>query len=273
MNALAARLVQICSVLLLLLGVVSIAQASGTGDIPDERGFWEALFQVIITFDSNGLFQLLRRPDFAIPAIIAVNLIVFVETGLLVGFFLPGDSLLVTVGLIAATSPGSAWNLPMLLTTISICAIVGDTVGYSIGYKTGPMIFNREKSLFFKKEHLLATQRFYERHGGKTIILARFMPFARTFAPVVAGVGKMEYRRFLMFNVVGGIGWVVSMILIGYYLPTPLKVIFGEEFQIERHVDKLVVLIVFLSILPGIIVWLKSKLARKRVATAVGSAE
>ena len=103
-----------------------------------------------------------------------------------------------------------------MLSTLCLSAIVGDSVGYSIGFKTGPKIFRREKSLFFNKDHLLKAQQFYERHGGKTIILARFMPIIRTFAPVVAGVGRMEYRRFLFFNVFGGIGWVCSMVLIGY---------------------------------------------------------
>src|SRR5205085_1181805 len=150
------------------------------------------------------------------------NVIVLVETGLLVGFFLPGDSLLVTAGLIAA-NPQCGWSVPLLLVTLSLSAIVGDSVGYSIGYKTGPRIFCREKSWFFNKDHLLKAQAFYEKHGGKTIILARFMPILRTFAPVVAGVGRMEYRRFLFYNVCGGASWVCSMILCGYCLPSLLN--------------------------------------------------
>lgn len=238
----------------------------------DQEGFWETLVRHILSFNSAGLFELLGRPQFAIPAIIAVNLIVFIETGLLIGFFLPGDSLLVTVGLIAS-NPACNWNLPLLLVTISLSAIIGDTVGYSIGYKAGPMIFRREKSFFFKREHLLAAQAFYERHGGKTIILARFIPILRTFAPVVAGVGQMEYKRFLAFNIFGGIGWVTSMILIGFFLPAlinpMLRPYFGPEFDVTKHVEKIVILVVFLSILPGIIAWLKHRLASKPVGEPV----
>jgi membrane-associated protein len=233
-----------------------------------EAGFWATLFRNLLKFppDTHALMELLGRPAFAVPAFLAINLIVFVETGLLVGFFLPGDSLLVTAGLIAA-SPLCGWNLGLLIVTVCVSAIVGDSIGYSIGYKTGPMIFNREKSFFFKKDHLIAAQAFYEKHGGKTIILARFMPILRTFAPVVAGVGKMEYRRFLAYNVFGGIGWVTSMILIGYFLPAALNPIFriwfGDTFRVEHHVEKVVILVVFISIAPGIYVWLRSKLGSK----------
>ncbi len=155
----------------------------------------------------------------------------FVETGLLVGFCLPGDSLLVTAGLIAA-NPVCDWPLPLLLATLCLSAILGDTVGYWIGYKTGPAIFSREKSLLFNKDHLRKAHQFYEKYGGKTIILARFMPILRTFAPVVAGVGRMEYRQFVLFNVCGGVGWVTSMVLCGYLLPSavnpPLQWLFGR---------------------------------------------
>lgn len=235
-------------------------------EFPAEDSFWSALMKAILSFNSRALMQLLGRPEFAIPAFVAINLIVFVETGLLIGFFLPGDSLLVTAGLIAS-HPDCAWNLPLLLATVSLSAIVGDTVGYSIGYKSGPRIFNREKSLFFNRDHLVAAQAFYEKHGGKTIILARFMPILRTFAPVVAGVAKMEYRRFLAFNVFGGIGWVFSMVLVGYYLPRllnqPLQRVFGPGFLVQDHIEKIVVIVVLLSISPGIYVWLRSKM-RKR---------
>ena len=134
--------------------------------------------------------------------------IVFAETGLLAGFFLPGDSLLVTAGLIAAgEGPLNIWVLIVLL---SLAAIVGDSTGYLIGYHLGPRMFTREDSQFFRKDHLIKTQRFYERYGPKTIVLARFVPIIRTFAPTVAGAGKMRYRTFLTFNVVGGIGWVAG---------------------------------------------------------------
>jgi membrane-associated protein len=208
-------------------------------------------------FNSPALMETLGKPEFAIASFIILNLIVFTETGLLVGFFLPGDSLLVTAGLVCATAAG--WNLPLLLITLCVAAIVGDSVGYYIGFKTGPRIFCKEQSFFFHKDHLLKAQQFYERHGGKTIILARFMPFLRTFAPVVAGVGKMEYRQFLFFNIFGGIGWVCSMVLIGFFLPPLLNPVLG--FKIQDHVEKVVIIVVFLSILPGIVVWLRSKMA------------
>jgi membrane-associated protein len=218
-------------------------------------------------FNSRELMRVLGRPQYTLAAFIALNLIVFTETGLLVGFLLPGDSLLVVAGVVCA---GAGWNLPLLLVTLCASAIIGDSVGYSIGYKTGPRIFNREKSWFFKKEHLLKAQEFYQKHGGKTIILARFMPIIRTFAPVVAGVGKMCYRRFLFFNIFGGIGWVVSMILIGFYLTwvinPALRPLFGETFDVLDHIEKVVILVVLLSISPGIYVWLRSKF-RGRVKT------
>ena len=139
--------------------------------------------------------------------------IVFAETGLLVGFFLPGDSLLVTAGIFCTSANPTGTpllNIVSLNVVVIVAAIIGDTVGYWIGAKAGPKIFTREKSLFFSRKHLLRTKEFYERHGGKTIIIARFMPIIRTFAPVVAGVGKMSYRRFVSYNVFGGIGWVAQ---------------------------------------------------------------
>jgi membrane-associated protein len=235
---------------------------------PVDTSFWaftKELFGNL--FNSRRLMETLGKPEFAIAAFIAMNVIVFVETGLLIGFFLPGDSLLVTAGLIAS-NPLCGGNVWLLIVTLCISAIVGDSVGYSIGFKSGPRIFNREQSMFFHKDHLLKAQSFYERHGGKTIIIARFMPIIRTFAPVVAGVGRMHYPRFLMFNIVGGIGWVVSMVLTGYFLPSLLNPLlaplFGEGFQVQDHVEKIVIVVVLLSISPGIYVWLRSKFGKKQ---------
>jgi len=177
-------------------------------------------------------------------------LIIFAETGLLIGFFLPGDSLLVTAGvlvnagLLNPLELSNFGNLLLMNAVLITMAVVGDAVGYSIGFKAGPRIFTREQSLLFRKDHLIATQKFYERHGGKTIVIARFMPAVRTFAPVVAGVGQMGYRRFAMFNVMGGIGWVVSMSFLGYFL--------GKVFD-AKQIEKVVYLIIFISILPLII--------------------
>jgi membrane-associated protein len=216
----------------------------------------------------DGLMKTLSQPQFLWPTVAVITVIVFVETGLLVGFFLPGDSLLVTTGLVwyqlIHTHDVASWTLAALMGIVCLAAIIGDTVGYWIGFKTGPKIFRREKSLLFAKDHLLKAQAFYERHGGKTIILARFMPIIRTFAPVVAGVGRMEYRRFLFYNIFGGVGWVCSMLLIGYIL-TPvldpaLKPLLGEDFKVQHHIEKVIIVVVLLSIAPGIVHWLRTKL-------------
>lgn len=223
-------------------------------------------------FDSAQLIKVMEQQEFTVVAFVLLTAIVFTETGLLVGFFLPGDSLLVTAGLVCYLS---GWNLPLLLVLLCAAAIIGDTVGYSIGYKTGPRIFNRDKSLLFNKDHLLKAQDFYERHGGKTIVLARFMPIIRTFAPVVAGVGKMNYKQFLFFNVMGGIGWVCSMILTGYFLPAllnpPMQKLLGNEgFRVEHHIEKVIIVVVLLSISPGIFAWVKSRMSRPSKPTPVG---
>jgi membrane-associated protein len=184
--------------------------------------------------------------------------IIFAETGLLVGFFLPGDSLLVTAGLLAS-QPNFGLNVYLLGLILSIAAIVGDSVGYAIGRATGPRIFTRENSLLFNRKHLQRAHAFYERHGGKTIILARFMPIVRTFAPVVAGVAEMEYRSFLAFNVIGGLLWVWSMLFIGYFLGRWVP-------GIDKHIESVILVVIFLSILPGIISWWRE---RRRSAAAV----
>ena len=186
---------------------------------------------------------------------VGLTIIIFTETGLLIGFFLPGDSLLVTAGLLAS-QPDFGLNVYLLGAILSIAAVVGDQVGYSIGRATGPRIFTREDSLFFHKKHLIRAAEFYEKHGGKTIIIARFMPIVRTFAPVVAGAANMNYRRFVMFNVVGGIFWVWSMLFTGYWLGRYVP-------GIDQHIEKVILIVIFLSILPGIIHWIKEKRAAK----------
>ncbi|HEX2781112.1 MAG TPA: VTT domain-containing protein [Gemmatimonadaceae bacterium] len=183
--------------------------------------------------------------------------IVFAETGLLVGFFLPGDSLLVTAGLLAS-QPGFGLNVYLLGLILSIAAIVGDSVGYSIGRATGPRIFTRDNSLLFNRKHLLRAHAFYERHGGKTIVLARFMPIVRTFAPVVAGVAEMNYRSFVFYNIIGGLLWVWSMLFTGYFLGRYVP-------GIDRHIELVILVVIFLSILPGIIGWWRE---RRRGAVA-----
>ena len=172
----------------------------------------------------------------------AMTIIVFAETGLLIGFFLPGDSLLVTAGVFAATGHLNIVHLNLVLIA---AAILADTVGYWFGRKSGPALFKRPKSVFFNPDHLRRAHDFYEKHGGKTIVLARFMPIIRTFAPIVAGMGQMEYRRFLTFNVFGGLFWVLSMTLIGYFL--------GQIPGVKEHIEVVIIAVVFLSILPGLI--------------------
>jgi membrane-associated protein len=178
--------------------------------------------------------------------------IVFVETGLLVGFFLPGDSLLVTAGLFAAR--GDLEVIPMIV-VLSIAAIVGDTVGYNIGARAGPKLFTRPDSLLFNRKHLITTKEFYERHGPFTIVIARFIPILRTFAPVVAGVGAMEYKRFIVYNIAGGIGWVVTTVLGGYFLGQMVP-------NIHDHIHKVIAVVIVLSLLPAIIKVAKEKLKR-----------
>jgi membrane-associated protein len=183
--------------------------------------------------------------------LLLLTVVVFAETGLLVGFFLPGDSLLVTAGVFAFTGQV---NLLGLLTVVTAAAIIGDQVGYVIGRRTGPHIFRREDSRFFKRRHLVRTHEFYERHGGKTIILARFVPIVRTFAPLVAGVAEMNYRHFVSFNVIGGFLWVWSMSLGGYLLGSAIP-------DVERHIHVVIAVVVFLSLLPGLVEYLRQRRA------------
>ena len=194
-------------------------------------------------YDVQGLIR--------IGGLAALTAVIFAETGLLVGFFLPGDSLLVTAGLFCAGEQ-PLLNIVWLNLAAMIAAIVGDTVGYWIGAKAGPKIFTREQSLLFSRKHLLRTKAFYDRHGGKTIIIARFLPFARTFAPVVAGVGQMSYRRFISFNVFGGIGWVAGMTMLGF----SLSKIFPN---INKQIDKVIIVIIAVSLIPGAISYLMNR--------------
>jgi membrane-associated protein len=209
----------------------------------------------------SDFFQRLRD----LPALVqwagyvGLTAIIFTETGLLIGFFLPGDSLLVTAGLLSS-QPDFGLNVYLLGVVLTIAAIVGDSVGYKIGQVTGPRIFTREESLLFRRAHLYRAQAFYERHGGKTIIIARFVPIIRTFAPVIAGVGQMRYRSFLMYNVVGGILWVWSMLFTGYFLGRWVP-------GIDRHIEKVILVVIFLSILPGIIAWAREQM-RGRTASS-----
>lgn len=196
-------------------------------------------------------FSLLTRPDELIAwgGYLGLALIVFAETGLLAGFFLPGDSLLVTAGLVASWGRLDYLTLNALLIC---CAIAGDTAGYWIGYYTGPRIFKKEDSFFFRKSHLERTHRFFEKHGGKTIVLARFVPIVRTFAPTVAGVGRMSYGKFLSYNVFGGIFWVLGMTSIGFFLGRSIP-------DIDKHLHVVIAAVVIVSFLPILFEWIRSR--------------
>jgi membrane-associated protein len=194
--------------------------------------------------------------------LIGVLAIIFAESGLLIGFFLPGDSLLFTAGFLASQGfLPIAWLLPLSFAA----AVAGDSVGYWFGVKTGPKIFTREDSLFFNKNHILRAQHFYEKHGGKTIILARFLPIVRTFAPIVAGVGKMNYRNFLMFNVLGGFLWTFGLILLGYALGNLIP-------NIDRYLVPIILLIIFLSVAPTAWHLLKDKSSRDNLVAGIRKA-
>lgn len=194
--------------------------------------------------DPAALYELVRWGGY-----VALAVIVFTETGLLIGFFLPGDSLLITAGLVAAAGGLDVWLLTGLL---SVAAIAGDSVGYAIGYRAGPHIFTRENSRWFNRSHLVRTREFYERHGGKTIVLARFIPIIRTFAPVVAGVGRMEYRRFLAYNVLGGVGWVAGLTWTGYLLGQAIP-------DVGRYIHLVIGIVVVLSVIPIGIEWWRAR--------------
>jgi membrane-associated protein len=177
-------------------------------------------------------------------------LVIFAETGAMV-FFLPGDSLLVVAGTYAAAGKLSLLWLNLLLIP---AAIIGDATSYWLGRKTGPMLFNKPRSRLFRPEHVKAAQAFYDKHGGKAIIIARFMPLVRTFVPVIAGVAGMPYARFALFNVIGGASWIVSMTVLGYFVGlSPLG----------KHIELVIIAVVLLSITPGLYAWWKSRREKK----------
>ncbi len=201
--------------------------------------------------------QLIRLLSQAITGWLGYGLlagVVFAETGLLVGLFLPGDSLLFTIGVVAGAGDLDIVRISLLLV---IASIAGDQSGYYLGYRTGPRIFSRQDSRVFKQEYVVRTQAFYAKHGGKTLIYAKFVPILRTFAPFMAGVGRMPYSRFLSFNVFGGLGWVLSMTLAGYFL--------GGVPLIRRHFEMVVIGIVVVSVLPIALHYLQSRRAANAV--------
>jgi membrane-associated protein len=192
---------------------------------------------------------------------VGMVIIIFSETGILIGFFFPGDSLLVVSGVFA--SQGSLDMLVLNLLLIP-AAVIGDSVGYWIGHKAGPKLFNKEQSFFFRKDYLIKTHNFYEKYGGITIILARFMPIIRTFAPTVAGIAEMKYWDFFKYNVFGGIGWIISMTSIGYFLGNVIP-------NVDKHIEYIIAIVVFISILPAIIKFISAKMKSKKPEESEGA--
>jgi membrane-associated protein len=216
----------------------------------------DAIFHFLHTLTTpKELIDLLRSGMSGWLGYAFLTAIVFSETGLLVGFVLPGDSLLFTIGVVA----GAAGLNLVLIVPLLICAcMAGDWSGYLLGRRMGTAIFKRPDSRFFKQEYLRRTHAFYEKHGGKTIILAKFIPIVRTFAPFVAGVGRMQYRRFASFDIFGACGWVCSMTIAGYFL--------GQYDFVQRHFEKVVLLIILVSVSPVIYHVLKARFDRTPLA-------
>jgi membrane-associated protein len=203
------------------------------------------LFDILIHLDAH-LLDLTQQYGVWVYAILF--LIIFFETGLVVTPFLPGDSLLFAVGSLAALQ---ALDFGTVLILLAIAAILGDTVNYWIGARVGPQVFTQKHTRFFKKEHLDRTHAFYEKYGGKTIVIARFVPIIRTFAPFVAGIGSMTYSRFLLYNVVGALLWVVGLTTAGYF--------FGNLPVVKKNFTLVILAIIVISILPGVIEFLRQR--------------
>lgn len=202
----------------------------------------ESIQQLLHTiYDVQGIIQW--------GGVVLVCTIVFVETGLFVGFFLPGDSLLVTAGVFAAAGH---LNLAALLAAATLCGILGDQVGYWIGRRAGKALYGRKDSFFFKRRHLEHARQFYDTHGGKTIVLARFIPILRTFCPVVAGAAEMPYARFVGYNVAGGCGWVFGMVLAGFFLASLVP-------NISQRIHYVIAVVILLSFVPPIIGALRAR--------------
>lgn len=204
----------------------------------------------LLAFVQSVLSTIYNVPEIIrVGGIVGLAAIVFAETGLMVGFFLPGDSLLVTAGLFAARGD---LDITVLNLVAVVSAIVGDATGYWVGLRAGRALYSRPNSLLFRRDHLLKSEQFYERHGGKTIVIARFIPIVRTFAPVVAGAARMQYRQFAVYNIAGGLLWVLSMTLTGYFLGRTIP-------NIEKNIHLVVGAVIVLSLLPGLIAWLRER--------------
>jgi membrane-associated protein len=215
-------------------------------------GFLQDILEIVLHLDKH-LFELCTQYGMWVYAILFV--IVFCETGLVVTPFLPGDSLLFAVGSLAAIQ---ALDFTTSIALLMTAAILGDTVNYWIGNYVGPKVFDREKNRFFKKEYLIRTHQFYEKHGGKTIILARFLPIIRTFAPFVAGIGSMTYKRFITFNVVGGALWVLLFVPAGYF--------FGSVPLVKNNFSLVIIALILIPGIPTVVEVIRMQLKKRKAA-------
>jgi membrane-associated protein len=212
--------------------------------------FISKLIDIVIHLDKH-LSALIQ--NYGLWTYLVLFVVIFCETGLVVTPFFPGDSLLFAAGSFASLG---ALKVGWLFLILAAAAVIGDTVNYWIGHYVGPKAFHKEKARFFKKEYLERTHQFYEKYGGKTIIIARFIPIIRTFAPFVAGIGKMTYWKFISYNVIGGVGWVAIFVFGGYF--------FGNIPVVKRNFTIVIFAIIFISILPGIIEYFRHKKKAKR---------
>jgi membrane-associated protein len=208
-------------------------------------GLIGTIWDLVVHLDRhlNGVIQ-----DYGAWTYLILFLVIFCETGLVVTPILPGDSLLFAVGAFVAAG---VLDLRLILSLLSVAAVAGDTVNYAIGYRVGPQVFREQRSRLFKREYLDRTHEFYERHGAKTIVIARFVPIIRTFAPFVAGIGRMSYPRFVTYNVVGGVGWILVLVLGGYA--------FGNIPVVRRNFTLVIFAIIGLSLLPGVVEYLRQR--------------
>jgi membrane-associated protein len=204
--------------------------------------------------------HILDNPALGFWVVVIACSIIFAETGLLVGFFLPGDSLLFTAGLLTSTGKLPV-NIGVLLILLIVCAFIGNQVGYVIGAKAGPAIFNKPDSRLFKREHVEHAHAFFEKHGGKALVLARFVPIVRTFVPVIVGVARMNMRHFVIFNAIGAVLWAGGVTLLGFIL--------GDRFPwVQKNLDIIFIVIVLLSVIPIIVEFTKAFLASRRARKA-----
>lgn len=229
-------------------------------------GIFEDLKKTFWFLDPNVLINTLLD-WFGVYVYLGLFFIVFAETGLAVGFFLPGDSLLVVSGLFARTYPEKL-NVMLVLVSFFLGSVIGDSTGYWTGRVMGNKLFSNEKSRIFKPSRVEKARKFFEKHGPKTVLLARFVPIVRTFAPIVVGAAEMPYKTFLPYSVAGGLLWICSMVLAGYFFGTMVENALG--IKLADHIEKVVIVVVFLSVLPIIIEFIKAKFGKSKLEKEVG---